>query len=122
MKENATTVLECPFKSISGSVAWIRYTMSSKNDEHEIIANDRNVNSDIKHIKVVGNHTIGEYNLLLQQITKADGKIYKCLSTINKNPHETEVSVRLSSKYDLNSWLHFLQIWIHLPINYCLNH
>ena len=75
--------------------------MSSKNDGHEVIATDRNVNPEIKHIKVVGNHTIGEYNLLLQQITKTDEKIYKCVSNRNKNPHETEVSVRLSSKYDL---------------------
>ncbi|XP_071123146.1 uncharacterized protein [Mytilus edulis] len=99
VKENSTTVLECPFKSIS-SVSWIRYTMSSKNDAQEVIAIDRNVNQDIKHIKVVGNHTIGEYNLLLQQITKADEKIYKCISSINKHPHETEVSVRLSTSND----------------------
>ncbi|XP_071120166.1 uncharacterized protein [Mytilus edulis] len=101
VKENSTTVLECPFKSTSGGVDWIRFTMpSSKNDAHEVIAKNRNVNPDIKHIKVVGNHTIGEYNLLLQQITKADEQIYKCMSTINKNPLETEVSVRLSTSND----------------------
>ncbi|VDH97287.1 Hypothetical predicted protein [Mytilus galloprovincialis] len=100
VKENSTTVLECSFKSISGSVAWIRFPMSSKNEGHEVIAKNRNVNPDMEHIKVVGNHTIGEYNLLLQQITKADEKIYKCVSTINKKPLETEVSVRLSTSND----------------------
>lgn len=102
MKENSKTVLECPFKRISGIVSWIRYTLNNDH-KHELISINGKVNPGIKHIKSVGNHTIGEYNLLLQRITKADEKIYKCYSTLNRTPHEFRISVSLASKYDLNA-------------------
>ncbi|CAC5383873.1 unnamed protein product [Mytilus coruscus] len=96
VKENSTTVLECPFKGIPGSISWLRYN----NDMSELITEDRNVNPNIENIKVVGNHTIGEYNLELQRATKADEKIYKCVSNMNENLWVFEISVRLSTSND----------------------
>ncbi|XP_063399682.1 uncharacterized protein LOC134684324 [Mytilus trossulus] len=98
VKENSTTILECPFKSISGSISWIRY--ARKDDRNEVIVDNRNINPNIKHIKGVGDQTIGEYHLILSQITKADEKIYKCVSVIDNTPHEAEISVRLSTPKD----------------------
>ncbi|XP_052065162.1 uncharacterized protein LOC127704960 isoform X2 [Mytilus californianus] len=99
MKENSTAVIECQFKSVSNSITWI---VIDKNNSSEklTLAIDKIINQGFENFKVVGNHTNGEYNLELQRVTKADEKIYKCVSNINKSPHEIEISVLLSTPND----------------------
>ncbi|CAC5395122.1 SPEG [Mytilus coruscus] len=95
--ENSSAVLKCNFKSVSSSITWI---LINKNKSLEQIAVGKTVNPGFENVKVVGNHTNGEYNLELQRVTKADEKIYTCVSNINKNLHEFEISVRLSTSND----------------------
>lgn len=93
--ENSTTVIECPLKSVSSNIVWISI---DTNNVTEKLTVGRTVKPGIENIKVVGNHSIGEYNLLLQRITKADEKIYGCVAHIYKYVNEFDISVRLSSK------------------------
>lgn len=96
MKANSVALLVCPFKN---NISWFSI---NKNNEKETLAEVKKVKPSIKNIKVVGNHTNGEYNLQLQGVTKADEKIYKCVSKIDNNLHEFEISLRISCKYNLN--------------------
>ncbi|CAG2221744.1 unnamed protein product [Mytilus edulis] len=100
MKENSTAVLECKFKNVSdtSSITWILIDRNNSSKIPLTIGTD--INPGFRNIKVVGNHTNGEYNLEFQRVTKADEKNYKCLSNNNNHPHEIEISVRLSTPND----------------------
>lgn len=95
VREYSTVVLGCEFKSISGKITWIA---RDKNNKTKTLADGKTLKSGIENIKIVGNHTNGEYNLELQRITKADEKIYKCFTTFNQTIYEFEISVCISSK------------------------
>lgn len=96
MKANSLALLVCPFKN---NIIW--FTIN-KNNETQILAEDKKVKPSIKNIKIVGNHTNGEYNLQLQGVTKADEKIYKCVSNNDNYLHVFGISLRISCKYNLN--------------------
>jgi hypothetical protein len=50
----------------------------SKNMKQENVHISTEVNPRLSSIAIVGNHTIGEYNLLLYSLTTFDAGVYRC--------------------------------------------
>lgn len=103
MKENSTAVLECPFKGVN-NISW--FTRKETNNKSLIaLASNTQVKPGYENVKIVGNHTNGEYNIELQRLTKADENNYQCVTSIHGVVDVYSISLRLSSKCDTMLWL-----------------
>lgn len=67
--------LVCPVMQIGNSSLLLWYGPPNGNT---LIANGTVVNPRLSSIDLVGNHTIGEYNLQLYSLTTFDAGVYRC--------------------------------------------
>ena len=66
--------LVCPdIQEENSSIIWY-----GPPDARTVYANGTEVNPRLSSIDVIGNHTIGEYNLQLYSVTTFDAGVYRC--------------------------------------------
>ena len=97
--EGSTLILKCP-PSSSNRTAWKK---SPPTDcRFTQYAEDNKINPSLEHanrLRVVGNFSIGIYNLQILNVSLVDEGLYMCSYANNKISHTKEIRVSLNSKY-----------------------
>jgi hypothetical protein len=99
--EGSTLILRCS-NSSSTRTTWEK---SQLTDFHlTTYADDNQINPSIEHanrLRVVGNFSIGIYNLQIQNVSLVDEGLYRCEYVNNNVIHTKYIRVSLKSKYYL---------------------
>jgi hypothetical protein len=99
--EGSTLILRCS-NSSSTHTSWEK---SQLTDLHFTTYTYNNqINPSIEHanrLRVVGNFSIGIYNLQIQNVSLVDEGLYRCIYVNNNVIHTTYIRVSLKSKYYL---------------------
>lgn len=101
--ENITAILQddvvmkCPFSSKSKSVIWFG---PGDGKLTTFVVGDK-INKNIRNydrLRVVGDHTVGEYNLQILNISTEDAGLYKCHSIQNGTAVEATFKLSIIGK------------------------
>ena len=97
--EGSTLILKCP----PNSSTYERWEKSALTDfNFTLYAEDNQINPSLEHanrLRVVGNFSIGIYNLQILNVSLVDEGLYRCSYTNNKINHTKGIRVSLKSKY-----------------------
>jgi hypothetical protein len=99
--EGSTLILRCSTSS-STHTSWHKSPLTDFN--FTIYAGGNQINPSIEHanrLRVVGNFSIGIYNLQIQNVSLVDEGIYRCRYVNNNVIHLKYIRVSLKSKYYL---------------------
>ena len=100
--EGSTLILKCP-PSSSKQILWEKSPPTILNFTK--YAEDNQINPSLEHanrLRVVGNFSIGIYNLQILNVSLVDEGIYRCSYANNKISHTEDIRVSLKrSKYYL---------------------
>ena len=99
--EGRTLILRCPASS-SNHTTWQKSPLT--HNYFTVYADNSNIDPSIEHanrVRVVGNFSIGIYNLQILNVSLVDEGIYKCSYTNNDSGHSKTIRVSLKSKYYL---------------------
>ncbi|CAG2221412.1 unnamed protein product [Mytilus edulis] len=83
-----TVILQC--QTSENRSQWIR--------ENTVYGDRGIININLPHkdkLKIVGNIQRGEYNLQIENVSRADAGVYKCIKTIDGNVNTTEVLLNI---------------------------
>ena len=97
--EGSTLILRCP-TSFSTHKMWQKSPLTDV--LFTTYADGSQINPSIEHanrLRVVGNFSIGIYNLQILNVSLVDEGIYKCSYTNNDISHSKDIRVSLKSKY-----------------------
>ncbi|XP_052100506.1 uncharacterized protein LOC127734590 [Mytilus californianus] len=88
-----TVILRC--QTFGNQSQWIR---------DDIVYGDRrNININLPNkdkLKIVGNIQRGEYNLQIENVSRADAGVYRCIKTIDRQVNTTEVLLNIVDSMD----------------------
>ena len=100
--EGSTLILRCP-SSFSTYKRWGKSALTDFN--FTTYSEDNQINPSLEHanrLRVVGNFSIGIYNLQILNVSLVDEGIYRCSYVYNKISHTKDIRVSLKrSKYYL---------------------
>jgi hypothetical protein len=99
--EGSTLILRCSNSSSTYNM-WFKSPLTDFNLTQYTSGNQ--INPSIEHanrLRVVGNFSIGIYNLQIQNVSLVDEGIYRCTYIHNDIDHLKEIRVSLKSKYYL---------------------
>ena len=66
---------------------------------NEIISNELNINPELQHrLKIIGDKTLGEYNLQISDLTEDDLGSFWCERTVNNVFIEKQVVIKLTGE------------------------
>lgn len=85
-------ILQC--QTFENRSQWIR--------ENTVYGDRGIININLPHkdkLKIVGNIQRGEYNLQIENVSRADAGVYKCIKTIDGNVNTTEVLLNIVGLY-----------------------
>ena len=97
--EGSTLILKCP-PSSSTYKRWEKSALTDFNFTQ--YAENNQINPSLEHtnrLRVVGNFSIGIYNLQILNVSLVDEGLYRCSYANNKISHTKEIRVSLNSKY-----------------------
>ena len=81
-------ILKCKVANITSS-RWRR--------ENKIISNGLNINPELQHrLRIIGDKTLGEYNLQISDLTKRDVASYWCEHHVNDVVNKKKVVITLT--------------------------
>ena len=97
--EGSTLILKCPPSSLNRTT----WKKSPPTDcRFTQYAEDNKINPSLEHanrLRVVGNFSIGIYNLQILNVSLVDEGLYRCSYTNNNTTHTKGIQVSLKSKY-----------------------
>ena len=98
--EGSTLILKCPLSS-SNRTIWKKSALTDLN--FTTYADGYQIDPSLEHanrLRVVGNFSIGIYNLQILNVSLVDEGLYRCSYTYNKISHTKDIRVSLKrSKY-----------------------
>ena len=97
--EGSTLILKCP-PSSSKHTLWEKSPLTDF--KITAYAEDNQINPSLEHanrLRVVGNFSIGIYNLQILNVSLVDEGIYRCSYENNNTSHTKGIRVSLKSKY-----------------------
>jgi hypothetical protein len=100
--EGSTLLLKCS-TSFSTDKRWEKSALTDFN--LTTYADDNQINPSLEHanrLRVVGNFSIGIYNLQILNVSLADEGLYRCSYKNNKNSYTKKI--RVKSKYFFNNF------------------
>ena len=81
-------ILKCKVANTTSSI-WRR--------EHNIISNGLNINPVLQHrLRIIGDKTLGEYNLQISELTEKDLGTYWCERHVNDVVNKKQVVIKLT--------------------------
>ena len=97
--EGSTLILRCPSSSPTRK-NWVKSPLTDFN--FTTYADGNQIDPSLEHanrLRVVGNFSIGIYNLQILNVSLVDEGLYRCTYTNNKISHTKDIPVSLKSKY-----------------------
>jgi hypothetical protein len=83
-------ILKCKVANTTRSIWW---------RENEIISDGLNIKTELQHrLKIIGDKTLGEYNLQISDLTEDDLGSYWCERTVNNVFIEKQVVIQLTGE------------------------
>lgn len=93
-------ILICPFKSTTKSVLWF--------GPKSLVSYTKNwqINTDIgrqHRIRIVGNYSIGEFNLAVHNLSRMNYGLYRCASIVNGRSVTSDFMLKILRKININN-------------------